>query len=171
MILQKEIIEKAQEWKVPPDRWHTRIKLEVSTDEIVLLPVERRKIIHPYSDELTGEKKSNCYSIFEMVSEKLRALKQRSYTAPRDFYDLYYLTQKFAEEDWERVIPIFLKKMEHKNLDYKSPEDLIDESKLTNVKRAWKTSVAHQIKKGHQPTEDIIIETVANRIKTYLPNG
>lgn len=156
---------------LPSNRWHTKIKLEISTDEVLLLDTETKAIMHPYSDELTGGKQSNCYSINEVVAEKLRALKQRSYTAPRDFYDLYHLTQKFANKDWETITPIFLKKMEHKNLEYQSPEDLISESKLINVKRAWKTSVAHQIIEGHQPKADEIIETVAKLIKKQLPNG
>tara|TARA_R110001583_G_scaffold69123_1_gene196143 strand:- start:1605 stop:2468 length:864 start_codon:yes stop_codon:yes gene_type:complete len=155
---------------LPANRWYTKIKLEVSTDEVMLLDTESLAIMHPYSDVLTGEKQSRCYSISEVVSEKLRALKQRSYTAPRDFYDLFHLTQKFSKKDWEIVIPIFLKKMEHKNLEYKSPEDLIDDSKIANVKRAWKTSVAHQITEGHQPDGDEIIAAVTQRIKTYLPN-
>lgn len=155
---------------LPSDRWHTKIKLEVSTDEIMLLKTEFLDIMHPYSDTLTGKKQSNCYSIFEVVSEKLRALKQRSYTAPRDFYDLFHLTKEFSKEDWETVTPIFLKKMVHKNLEYHSPNDLIDDSKIANVKRAWKTSVAHQIKEGHQPEADEIIEVVAQSIKIYLPN-
>lgn len=29
---------------LPPDRWHTKIKLEVSTDEIVILPIAKRDI-------------------------------------------------------------------------------------------------------------------------------
>lgn len=154
---------------LPSNRWQTKIKLEVSTDELMILPLEKRAILHPYSDTLTGNARCNCYSINEVVTEKLRALKQRSYTAPRDFYDLYNLTQNFSERDWEHIIPIFLKKMEHKKLEYNSPDDLIDDSKLTNVKRAWKTSVAHQIKDGYQPEADEIIETVAKRIKTFLP--
>ncbi|MBU3821449.1 nucleotidyl transferase AbiEii/AbiGii toxin family protein [Flavobacteriaceae bacterium XHP0103] len=150
------------------NRWNTKIKLEVSTDELMLLDTEMRNIMHPYSDDLTGEKQCGCYSINEIVSEKLRALVQRSYTAPRDFYDLYHLTQEFTKADWKNIKPIFLKKMEHKNLEYKSPEDLIDDSKLANAERAWKNSVEHQIKKGHQPEADEIIQTVAERIKTYL---
>lgn len=156
---------------LPPNRWHTKIKLEISTDEIVLLDTEAKAVMHPYSDALTGEKQSNCYSINEVIAEKLRALKQRSYTAPRDFYDLYHLTEKFSQKDWEMVVPIFLQKMEHKNLEYQSPEDLIAGSKLLNVKRAWKTSVAHQITEGYQPEADEIIEKVAQFIKKYLPNG
>jgi len=153
---------------LPSHRWHTKIKLEISTDEVLLFDTEEKIIMHPYSDEISSEKQSNCYSINEVVAEKLRALKQRSYTAPRDFYDLYRLTEKFSRKDWETIIPIFLKKMQHKNLEYQSWEDLIDSSKVVNVKRAWKTSVAHQITEGHQPEADEIIETVAERIKTYL---
>tara|TARA_R110000868_G_scaffold136272_1_gene349174 strand:- start:5904 stop:6764 length:861 start_codon:yes stop_codon:yes gene_type:complete len=156
---------------VPHNRWNTKIKLEVSTDEIMLLATNTLNIMHPYSDSLTGDKQSSCYSINEVVSEKLRALKQRSYTAPRDFYDLYHLTNDFTEEDWKNITPIFLKKMTHKNLEYKSPEDLIDEAKLANAARAWKTSVEHQIKKGQQPEAAEIIKIVAERINTYLPNG
>lgn len=156
---------------LPPNRWQTKIKLEVSTDEIILLDTVNLEIMHPYSDVLTGEKQSTCYSINEVVSEKLRALKQRSYTAPRDFYDLYHLTESFSNEDWDAVVPTFLKKMAHKNIVYKSPDDLIDASKIANVTRAWKTSVAHQIQKGHQPEAEDIIQTVAQRIKKHLPNS
>lgn len=155
---------------LPPQRWQTKIKLEISTDELLLLNTEDLGIMHPYSDELTGNKKSSCYSITEVVAEKLRALKQRSYTAPRDFYDLYHLTEEFNTENWETVIPVFLKKMEHKKIAYESPKDLINQSKLDNVKRAWKTSVAHQITKDHQPNADEIIERVAQLIERYLPS-
>lgn len=77
---------------LPHNRWHTKIKLEVSTDEIISFPVNQQNIIHPYSDELTGEIKIACYHLHEVIAEKLRSLKQRSHTAPRDFYDLYFLT-------------------------------------------------------------------------------
>lgn len=157
----------------PPaaNRWQTKIKLEISTDELILLNTPKRDIIHPYSDSLKGATQVTCYSINEVVSEKLRALKQRSYTAPRDFYDLYHLTETFTETDWAAVIPIFLKKMEHKKIAYQSPDDLIDNSKLEDVMRAWKASVAHQIKIGQQPEADEIIKIVMQRINTYLPNG
>ncbi|WP_108424569.1 nucleotidyl transferase AbiEii/AbiGii toxin family protein [Flagellimonas amoyensis] len=125
-----------------PKRWHNKIKLEISIDEVLLQATETLDIMHLYSDGLNGEEQYPCYSIDEVVAEKLRALKQRSYTAPRDFYDLYHLTQEFSERDWKRITPIFLIKMEHKKLPYNSPSDLVDEAKITNVKRAWKSSVA-----------------------------
>lgn len=153
---------------LPPQRWHTKIKLEVSTEEIILLPTPKRQIFHPYSDNLCGDDSINCYSINEAVSEKLRALKQRSYTAPRDFYDLYELTNNFSKQDWEIIKPLFLQKMKHKNLEYHSPEDLINPEKLKTVERAWLSSVAHQITNNNQPEAKNIIETVANRIQSNL---
>lgn len=153
---------------LPLQRWHTKIKLEVSTEEIILLPTPKKQIFHPYGDDLCGDKSINCYAINEIVSEKLRALKQRSYAAPRDFYDLYELTNNFSKQDWEIIKPLFLQKMEHKNLKYHSPEDLITPEKLITVERAWLTSVAHQIIDSHQPEAKKIIETVANRIQSNL---
>lgn len=156
---------------LPPARWQTKIKLEVSTDEIILEDTPKRKIKHPYSDDLTGVEQLRCYSKREVVAEKLRSLKQRSYTAPRDFYDLYYLTNNYTAQDWEEVVPLFLRKMKHKKLSYTSPDDLITEKKLLNVARAWNTSVAHQIQVEHQPSANEIIKSTAKRIKKYLPDG
>lgn len=67
------------------------------------------------------------------------------------------------------MIPVFLEKMKYKKLEYTSPNDLIHERKLDNVKRAWKNSVAHQITEAHQPEADEIIEFVAQQIVRYLP--
>ncbi|TKS55665.1 nucleotidyl transferase AbiEii/AbiGii toxin family protein [Mesohalobacter halotolerans] len=152
----------------PHNRWNTKIKLEISTDESLLLESSTQVIMHPYSDALTGLNNINCYDLKEVISEKLRALKQRSYTAPRDFYDLYYLTKDFNKEDWHTIKLYFLKKMKLKNLEYTSPKDLIEESKLTNVEKAWKNSIQHQIKIENQADAHKIITTVAQRIKKYL---
>ena len=83
---------------------------------------------------------------------------------------VHHLILEFSLENWDVVIPVFVKKMMHKKLVYQSPDDLIDGSKIANVKRAWRTSVAHQITEAHQPSADEIIEIVAQLIKMYLPN-
>lgn len=152
----------------PHNRWNTKIKLEISTDESLLVEPSTKVIMHPYSDALTGQNNINCYELTEVISEKLRALKQRSYTAPRDFYDLYYLTKDFNKEDWQTIKPYFIKKMALKGLEYSTSKDLINSSKLIHVERAWKNSVEHQIKLGHQPDAQEIITTVAQSIETYL---
>jgi predicted nucleotidyltransferase component of viral defense system len=64
------------------------IKVDISCDELIYYPVEKRVIINAYSD-LTSEFSVQCYSIEESAAEKMRSLMQR--TAPRDLYDLWYL--------------------------------------------------------------------------------
>ena len=84
-----------------PEKWTTSIKIEITLFEKIIFKPELKKIIHPYSDKLlynTGQ--IPCYSLKEIFSEKIRALVQRSYSAPRDYYDIYELKRFFDENDW-----------------------------------------------------------------------
>ena len=72
-----------------PSRWQTGITIEIILYEILVFAPEQAVVLHPYSDKLT-ENASNIpiCSINEVLSEKIRALIQRSYTAPRDYFDI-----------------------------------------------------------------------------------
>ena len=50
-------------------------------------------IIHPYTDQaLIAGVQANCYTLQEIISEKLRAISgQRRFTISRDLYDIYHL--------------------------------------------------------------------------------
>ena len=67
-----------------PDRWQTKIKIEIILYEEMIFEVTERPVSHPYSDKLALENAIPCYKIEEILSEKIRALIQRSYTATRD---------------------------------------------------------------------------------------
>ena len=83
-----------------PHRWRTSIKVEVISYETMVFPVEERTVHHHCSDELSpAAQQVPCYSLSEVLAEKLRALIQRSYTAPRDFYDIWYLAQHVPKLD------------------------------------------------------------------------
>lgn len=72
--------------QMPPDpsRWTTSIKLEIILYEKMLFAPVSRSVYHDYSD-LLGSSADGiaCYDIREVLAEKLRALIQRSYTAPQ----------------------------------------------------------------------------------------
>jgi predicted nucleotidyltransferase component of viral defense system len=93
---------------------------------------------------------------------------QRSYTAPRDFYDLYFLTNNYQEDEWAEIKGFFLKKMEHKNLEYNGAGQLVSEQSLKNVKRAWNSSIAHQINTENEIQADDVIDEVVIRIQDSL---
>lgn len=151
-----------------PKRWLTRIKLEISTEEICLLTPEQKSIHHPYSDQLINTNTVPCYPLKEIVSEKLRSLVQRSYSAPRDFYDLYHLTQNYTKDDWRIVKSLFLDKMKHKNIPFTEAENLISADSVEQVKKAWDRSISHQINSTQANSSSKIIETVIKRIKENL---
>lgn len=152
----------------PPERWLTKIKLEISTDEVLVTTPQNQPINHPYSDELIQDMPIACYTIDEVIAEKLRSLAQRSYSAPRDFYDLYQLTTDFSKEDWQRIMPVFKEKMEHKRLIYDDPAELVNEKSLDEVRRAWDNSLAHQIPDKEQADKNMMIDAVAQRILQNL---
>ncbi len=64
------------------------IKLDLTTDEILVLDTVRQDVHHPYSDNPSEGIHANCYAFEEVVAEKVRALAQR--IRPRDLYDVVH---------------------------------------------------------------------------------
>jgi predicted nucleotidyltransferase component of viral defense system len=114
------------------------IKVDITNydNEMILLPTEKKKIFHSYSDELNAE--IEVYSLEEIFAEKIRALIQR--TRARDLYDtgmLYDLINK------DKVLQILDEKFDFKGV-------ILDISSLTKRKddfsNAWDASLNHQLK-------------------------
>jgi len=74
------------------------LQLHLTADEEVLLGVARRQLIHPYDDAGHLECSFACYSLEEMLAEKLRAVGgQRVYAISRDVYDIAQLVARGAD--------------------------------------------------------------------------
>ena len=115
-----------------------KIKLDMTVPEKeeILLPIETRKIIHPYSDDFHA--RIQAYSLEEIMAEKIRALFER--TRPRDLYDVRCLHN---EVDYVKVLNILYEKCKVKDMeiDVRFLEDRRD-----NFASAWTNSLQHQIK-------------------------
>jgi predicted nucleotidyltransferase component of viral defense system len=143
-----------------PQRWQTKVKIEIILYEMILFPVSYRDVVHSYSDKLTENAlQVPCYSIEEVLAEKIRSLIQRSYTAPRDFYDIWYLSKHFPELDYKLIADAFHKKLAFKGHSFSSVEQLINSENDKHLSAAWKNSLAHQIT-GELPD----FETVKNEL-------
>jgi len=130
----------------PPQRWQTKVKIELILFELVLFPVSKRDVIHSYSDKLTENAlQVPCYSIEEVLAEKMRSLIQRSYSAPRDFYDIWNLSKYFPELEYKPIVDAFHKKLAFKGQSFSGIEQLINSENEKHLKAAWKNSLAHQI--------------------------
>lgn len=152
-----------------PQRWMTNIKVEITLYEKMVFESELREITHPYSDSLLKETgKISCYNLKEVAAEKIRALVQRSYSAPRDYYDIYNLKNSFKDEDWKEIKSAFLSKMEFKGLEYKNVEQLINDRSAKIINTAWESSLKHQIPKEDLPNVDDVINGLRKSFKKYL---
>ena len=145
--------------QAPPsfDRWTTSIKIEIILYERIVFPVETRQVHHPYSDKLSQSPlEIPCYALHEVLSEKLRALIQRSYSAPRDFYDIWYLSNHVNGINWTNVKDAFIEKMNYKKIAFTGVEQMINQESERVLKAAWRNSLSHQISKNQLPEYEVV---------------
>lgn len=156
----------------PPERWNTSIKIEIILYELMVFPTETRELFHPYSDSLSQPIiEIPCYSLREVLAEKLRALIQRSYTAPRDFYDIWYLANNQSTINWKEITDAFHVKMKFKNLEFEGIHQMIDESKDKRVKAGWQNSLAHQIPGGMTHTYEEVKQELIELLKEIFKHN
>lgn len=74
---------------LPVNRWQTKIKLDISFTEKVVLKPDLKNIFHSYPDSDIVKNKVPVYPLNEITAEKLRSLLQRN--RPRDIFDLSHI--------------------------------------------------------------------------------
>ncbi len=152
----------------PPERWTSSIKIEIILYELMIFDTVEREVYHPYTDNLSQSPLTvPCYSLHEVLAEKLRALIQRSYTAPRDFYDIWYLSKNENDINWKAVTDAFHDKMKFKNLEFTGIDQMINDDNDKRVKAGWNNSLGHQIPATATPEYDLVkseILTLLNEI-------
>lgn len=155
----------------PPQRWQTSIKIEIILYEKMIFLPENRPVYHRYSDQLTEAAQSiPCYTLHEILAEKLRALIQRSYTAPRDFYDIWYLSQNAPDLDWQKIVEAFYQKMEFKGLKFISIDQMINDENDKRLQAAWKNSLGHQISPDNLLDYETIKKNIIKLLKKIFDN-
>ena len=157
--------------QTPPatERWLTSIKLEITIYEQTEFEPENRLIKHPYSDfESISNIEIPCYDLKEVMAEKIRSLIQRSYTAPRDIYDIWVLKNHISNSEWIDINVAFQNKMEFKGYKYTGVEQLINGRNINILKRSWEQSLGHQIQFSSFPDIDTVTKELTETFKEYL---
>lgn len=138
------------------------IRLHVSLGEALAMPAEVHRILHPYGDEaIVSATQVYCYSLPEILAEKLRALcGQRRFALSRDLYDIEqlivraqvglqsvaaFLEAKFAARGMsvEQVdLNRFANRREEFALDWdRNLKNLLPASDATRFGEAWETGL------------------------------
>jgi len=152
-----------------PQRWQTSIKIEIILyEEMVFSPI-LKSVYHDYSDNLTEvTNRIPCYSLNEVLAEKLRSLIQRSYTAPRDFYDIWYLSQYASDLNWPEIVRGFHQKMKFKGFEFTGIDQMINAKNDQRLEAAWKNSLGHQIAKERLPEYKKVKEFLFNLFNVIM---
>jgi len=151
------------------ERWHTSIKVEMTRHELILFPVEMRPIYHNYSDAAQISAITvPCYHLFEVIAEKLRATIQRSYPAPRDYYDLWFLLRNTESDFLSEIIHAFREKATYKGIPNVKFSDLFQTARLSRSERAWNQSLGSHLPPGSLPKFTDVIEELQTMIRPYL---
>jgi predicted nucleotidyltransferase component of viral defense system len=126
----------------PRGRDLPRIKLDLTADEVVVLPSVIRPVSHVYSDAPAGGMSARCYAFEEVFGEKIRALGERS--RPRDLYDVINLFRNGEFRATAAIIrDIVQQKCNFKNVGFPRFEalDVFREELLAE----WGNMLGHQL--------------------------
>lgn len=120
------------------------IKLDLTTDEVVVLEPERRPVIHNYTDAPEGGIHVNCYAFEEVVAEKIRALAER--IRPRDLYDvIHFFRNRKLIKNPQLVYEVLAKKCAFKNIGIPTFQTIEQHEKLDELAPQWENMLGHQL--------------------------
>ena len=113
-------------------------------------------LIHEYSGKEECVAEINCYSLYEIFSEKLTALVRR--TRPRDLYDAVDLGEFFRKSnlDTNTFMKLAKCKFEIKALQFPSTLSQLPENSLEDLKNDWEVMLAHQLR--NLETSDVYLK-------------
>lgn len=121
-----------------------RIKLDLTSDEILVLEPANRDVHHPYSDRPDGGIQVQCYSYEEVFAEKVRALAERE--RPRDLYDVVHLYRHESERpDRASVLRTLEEKCAFKGIDVPTMAALENRPERAELETEWANMLAHQL--------------------------
>ncbi len=118
---------------------HKKVKVDVSRSEIIVFDVVKQDAIISYSDQQPHQ--LLCYSLEEVLVEKLRSIMQRMQA--RDFYDIWYLLHIHGMSI-DFYIHEFGLKCAHKAFNPADLKSKLDQ-RLPQYKGRWQKSMADQI--------------------------
>ena len=116
-----------------------RVKVDISKSEQLQFEPILQDVFLTYTDQ--EKHKLLCYSLEEILTEKLRSVMQRMQA--RDFYDIWYLIEVHGLEI-DFYVNEFIAKCKSKNIN---PKDFFKklEQRLPQYKARWQKSMKEQI--------------------------
>jgi predicted nucleotidyltransferase component of viral defense system len=123
---------------------HPRIKLDLTTEEVLVLDPVDCRVHHPYSDSPESGIHIRSYCFEEIFAEKLRALSER--LRPRDLYDVIHLYRHGLKgQNRELILSTLKKKCEFKEISVPSLSMLEAKPERAELESEWEHMLGHQV--------------------------
>lgn len=149
------------------------IKIEITTDEPVLLPPVRRELLHVYDESVRTELLT--YPIEEIVAEKLRTPAQAmkrvdegkwARNCARDYHDLWYLFSLPGDAfDPAIAASILSRKCDIRDVRVDAIDDVFPVAIVSEAERQWESSLADLVRP--LPAFDLAMEELRARLKAF----
>jgi predicted nucleotidyltransferase component of viral defense system len=126
-----------------------KVKLDLTSDEVLVDRPTTRPIGHPYSDSLPRGSVL-CYSVTELFGEKLRALEERC--RPRDLYDVVHMHRHPDLIGHSRAVRTVLqRKCEHAGIEIPTVEIIQASPFREEIESEWENMLGHQLPRPLPP--------------------
>ena len=126
-----------------------KVKLDLTADEVIVHALETRPVLHPFSDAVRDRPDSSladvqCYSLPELLGEKLRALAERC--RPRDLYDVVHIHRHPSLIGREAdVVEILNAKCAHVGIEPPTLKTILETPFREEIEREWSNMLGHQL--------------------------
>ena len=157
-------------------RPQTRVMIEVTVDERILWPVERRLVIHEYGEPL--EARLQVYALEEVIAEKLRALLQQadlferrgwSRSRARDYYDLWRVLGTYGDQmDLAGFDSLLREKCAVRGVSFAGPDDFFHDAMLTYVEDTWEQWLGPLV--PGLPSFETVMNGLRPQVAALIPN-
>ncbi|QIB65163.1 nucleotidyl transferase AbiEii/AbiGii toxin family protein [Kineobactrum salinum] len=118
-----------------------KIKFDLTSDEVLVMPPSRQPVFHGYSDEPGEGIHIDCYAYPEIFGEKVRALGERG--RPRDLYDVVNLYRNDNLPASAVVRDVLNRKCAYKKIE--RPGFAAMANYRDTLEQNWAPMLAHQL--------------------------
>ena len=127
-----------------------KLKLDITSDEILVARPLIRTTVHPYSDSPLPGDSIRCYSPTELAAEKTRALAERC--RPRDLYDVVHMHRHpdliGRAKD---VRTVLVDKCAHSGIAVPDADSIRSSPYAQEIEREWENMLGHQLPRPLPP--------------------
>lgn len=150
---------------VGPLRHPARLLFDVTLDEPVLLPPQRRRVIASPFPGL--QPVVLAYALEEILAEKMRSILQRG--KARDYYDVWrLLKEKQTILDMTIVRSTLVQKCRHKELDVPSPQAFLSPDHLAEARVYWERDLTEQVTASSLPSWTAVTKELVRLLESFF---